>query len=109
MLGKWILAASMFWLSLGITVEPSYGGGRTVVGGSPYHNGYYQFPPVSAYSAVTVRPPWFYGTPSYYYPQSYLPPVYAGYGYPAWYPGVPYGQQAAYYMSATGYETVYPW
>ena len=82
----------------------------------PYHapglsQGWYAYPPVSSYSAVTLRPPIAYGAPAYYYPESYLAvdPVYAyptAYPYSYYYPAGPAGY---YYMSAHGYMTVYPW
>lgn len=83
--------------------------GRKYTGGHPYHNGYLAVPPASAYEAVRLRPPAYYGAPAYYYPQSYLG---VGNPYqPSWstYPYIPAQRSAAYYMSAHSQATVYPW
>ncbi|QDU59792.1 hypothetical protein Pan216_06250 [Planctomycetes bacterium Pan216] len=76
-------------------------------GGHPYHNGYLFIPPASAYSAVTVRPPVWYGTPSYYYPESYLPAAQAVYP-PTNYPGTPMSTAGYYYLSEKSYYYLYP-
>ena len=80
---------------------------RKMMGGHPYHNGYYSVPPASAYQAVRLRPPVRYGAPAYYYPGSYLAPG-TSYYPAAWYPGVPSGRAAGYYMSGTRGAFFYP-
>lgn len=83
-------------------------GGRYYSDLHPYHNGYPFVPPSSAYEAVRVRPPAWFGAPAYYYPQSYLAPGYSYYP-PASYPGVPVWRMGGYYMSAYGSAAAYPW
>ena len=85
--------------------------GRYYTGGHPYHNGFPFVPPSSAYESVRVRPPFWYGAPAYYYPQSYLggsvPNVYGPTTYQYQY--APTWRQAGYYMSAHGAAYAYPW
>lgn len=75
----------------------------------PYHLGEFKVPPVSAYSAVRVMPPAYYGFPSYYYPAAYLAPNY-GVQLPVTYPYqyAPMGRAGAYYMSVYGGGAAYP-
>jgi len=89
-------------------------GGRFYSGGHPYHNGYLFMPPSSAYEAVRVRPPFFYGVPAYYYPESYLgggvQANYPGYYPPATYPQYfPTWRAGAFYMSSYGAAYASPW
>jgi hypothetical protein len=95
---------------LGFTSDVKAGPWRKMMGGHPYHNGYYFIPPSSAYEAVTLRPPIRYGAPAYYYPESYLAPAPAVYMVPVtWYPGVPAWRAGGYYMSGAGPAYFYPW
>lgn len=85
--------------------------GRYYFDGHPYHNGYPFVPPSSAYEAVGLRPPFWYGVPAYYIPQSYMAPGNSYYP-PAWYPGYPSvstWRNAGYYMSAHAGAYSYPW
>lgn len=82
--------------------------GRQISGGHPYHNGAYFIPPASAYEAVSYRPPFRYGVPAYYYPESYLAPGVTYYPVSE-YPWFPPARAGYYYMSAHSYYYSYPW
>ncbi|MGL4465313.1 MAG: hypothetical protein ACRC1K_24420 [Planctomycetia bacterium] len=93
-------------------------GGRYYSGGHPYHNGYYAVPPASAYEAVSVRPPVFFGAPAYYYPGSYLPAEMSYYppadysqgpGYTTYSAYYPHSRAAGFYMSSHAYYYAAPW
>lgn len=101
------LAGFAFAIGLCVSNTAAAGGGRMVSGDHPYHSGYLFIPPASAYDAVSVRPPVWFGAPAYYYSGSYTAP---GYGvYPgAYYPGVPVWRAGGYFMADYGNLYVYP-
>jgi hypothetical protein len=104
----WIGGAFFVALFLAAPEAKAWGRGRFISGGHPYHNGHLFIPPESAYSAVTYRPPVWFGAPAYYYPGSYLPAggVLPG---PVVYPSVqgPYSA-VRQYRSAMGVPYYYP-
>lgn len=91
--------------------HPFLFGGRYYFDPHPYHNGYFFVPPSSAYEEVRLRPPFWFGVPAYYIPQSYLAPG-TDYYPPAWYPtypNIPAWRAGGNYMSARGAASAYPW
>lgn len=95
-------------IGLLLSLSPnSEAAGRYYSGGHPYHNGYLFMPPSSAYEAVRIRPPFHYGVPAYYYPESYLGGQRYGFYPPATYQYAPAWRAPYYYMSR--YGTPYVW
>lgn len=103
-----LIAAAAVVVGFTLCTDRADAFGRQISGGHPYHNGYYFIPPASAYEAVQVRPPIFYGAPAYYYPESYLAPG-ATYYPVSEYPYTTPARAGYYYMSAYGFYRTYPW
>jgi hypothetical protein len=102
-------------LALGLVIvgvlcaAESRAAGRYYSGGHPYHNGFHFMPPASAHEAVRVRPPFRYGVPAYYFPESYLGAPQRGFYPPVNYQYAPTWRAPFYYMSEYGSAYAYPW